>query len=416
MPGTYSSGLRGRGDVAQRNGGGPHATGRDAGHPAPNRGQYGKYDVAAEPVAGACFTFERATKVQCVAGIKYAVPESSAERTYWTRYIAEAFRMAAGLPSPAPVLPLLQAIAEAVPPTLSPEALEDVLKIMTVEYAQLQHWTNPDLSMRDPEKSFSYVPPSSWENYKAPNAADPSKPKCMAQAPQTEGGRHYLVANVRSWPWTCTLTGSVELGVTFCKDMNGEDVVLGEIEYGWSMKCARRSKAHRYQGGENEQDWVIMISVGEINPSTNRLVIWKTRPAAAPHAALKEIALNDKRLRESLFWQHNRGGNHWPAWNDPSPVDEILLDTELVPSTVSVRFQLEQRENHMAYAFTPPKATEPIWTSVCDFILLKMEGIYQFVEEEAGMGFIKIISRRIIDENGSGVYLLKTADLSLIHI
>ena len=47
----------------------------------PNRGQN---NVHAEPVATAGFSWERATKVQCVLGEKYALPESCEERTYFS--------------------------------------------------------------------------------------------------------------------------------------------------------------------------------------------------------------------------------------------------------------------------------------------------------------------------------------------
>jgi hypothetical protein len=48
-----------------------------------------------------------------------------------------------------------------------------------------------------------------------------------------------------------------------------------------------------------------------------------------------------------------------------------------------------------------------VWTSVCDFVLVKVEGLYQFVEDDAGTGYIKILCRSIIDDAGSGTVLLK---------
>jgi hypothetical protein len=253
--------------------------------------------------------------------------------------------------------------------------------------------------------------PDVWENYQSPNPADTSKPKFMAQAPRTEGGRHYEVTKSRSWPWTFIITGTIELGVTYCKDKDGEDVPFGEIEYGWSMTLSRRSKHHCYQNDMKDQEWVIMIQVGEMNPSTGRLVAWPTRAAVPSEPMLKEIALGNKTLREALFWQINASGQHFPEWSaqnddDPPPRDDDPLRDMMQAHTTSVRFQLEERDGCMAFSFTPPKATEPVWTSVCDFILVKMEGLYQFVEDDAGMGYIKIICRSIIDDAGSGTVVL----------
>jgi len=77
----------------------------------------------------------------------------------------------------------------------------------------------------------------------------------------------------------------------------------------------------------------------------------------------------------------------------------------------SVRFHLEQRDGCMAYSFLPPKASEPVWTSVCDFILLELVGLFQFVEDDAGHPYIKILCRSIIDEHGSGVITIKADDI-----
>jgi len=180
------------------------------------------------------------------------------------------------------------------------------------------------------------VPDSLWENYKSPDPKDSTKQRDMAQAPQAEGGAHYIVTNARAWPWTCKLTGTVELGVSYLKDKDGSDVEVGEIEYGFALTASRRSKSHCYTDGQKEQEWVISISVGHMNESTNRLVPWQTRAAVPPQPESYCIMLGDKKLLNSLFWQTNESGEHWPAWRvQPDELaDDDMLDDMVRSSSI----------------------------------------------------------------------------------
>ena len=412
MPGTANSGQR-IPLVAQQNAAGAHSARSDRNRSNPSMGQWGKFSVHAEPVAHVSFSWERAAKLQCIQETPYALSEQCDERSYFTPLAAEAIRKAASLPDPDGTTPkssLLLAMARALP--ADGVDLESVLTLQNVQYSQLLKCASPDLSQREPDKQDGYVPETEWENYQAPDSRDASKTKNMAQAPRTEGGRHFIVTNARSWPWTCVLVGTIDLGLNFCEDQDGQGVSAGEIDYGWSLRATRRGKVHCYRSTHKDQDWVISVSVGEINPSTGRLVSWLTRatPTTLP---VNCIMLEDKSLMQALFWQINASGAHWPEWDSQSdvpPDDNPLDDIIGKQMSTSVRFQLEQHDGHMAYAFIPPKASEPVWTSVCDFILLKTDGLYQFVED-VGTGYVKIICRSILNDFGNGIVTLKADDV-----
>lgn len=52
-----------------------------------------------------------------------------------------------------------------------------------------------------------------------------------------------------------------------------------------------------------------------------------------------------------------------------------------------------------------------MWVSVCDFELRKLIGLYQFVEEDAGEPFFKILCRSILNDlTGDGIVYLSTDD------
>ena len=367
------------------------------------RGQWGQTCVSGAPTEAHGFSFERAAKVQCVQNIQYAISADSEESAYFAPLAAEAIRKASSLASPAPISPLLTACATALPATLTGQDLDEIFKTISIKYGQLQPCSNPDLRLRDEEKqSHGYVPESHYEMFKAPDHRDASKQRSMVQAPLCEGGGYYFVSNARAWPWTCALTGKIDLGFDFHVDKDGNDVLPGEVQYAWQLNVSKRSKAHIYDAAtQKDRDYVISVSVGEINASTNNFVAWKTQQAPA----LMFVQLEDKDLMHKLFWQQNESGHHWPRWQELDEVPRVGRSEK-----PSVKYQLIEKDGCMALLNEPKGDYEPYYQNVCNFILLKLDRLLQFCEEEGGMGYVQIMCRQIINEDGAGIYLLTSED------
>lgn len=384
MPGNASSGSRdpytqSRSAQSPRRGRGGHAQ--------PNMGQYGDQHVHPVPVASGAFSFERATKTQCVGGVKYALSDQCAERDYFTPLLARAVETASQVTA-APASPLLVASAAAE------------LQIQTIKYGQLKYVAAPDTSLRDDRaQADGYAPDSEWEMYKAPQSP---KPLQMVQAPLCEGGRHYEVLNQRKLHWTVEILASVDLP-SFCKDKSGEDVLPGDLLYAVHATMARRGKDHLYGQTVSRSEYCTAVSVGEINPSTYNFVSWHT------------VMISDSDIKYRLFYQFNKNGPHWPKWSDeqvpsqvPSETDDLIDALLEEPQDAQGRFSLVPADGKMAYKHKTSK-DDAVWVSVSDFELVSLDAIYQFIEDDCGAPYAKIICRALVNR-GHETVILRTED------
>ena len=399
MPGTASSGPGMMHDVQSRNAQNQRGGRSDAGGSHPNNGQGGWHLVHAEPAAGAGFTFERATKIQCVRGVQYAVAPDSEESAYFVKHSSLALRSAATQPAPAPVSELLREVGASL------EAEGDgLLSIRYMEHTQIKFVPNPDISSREPPANdISYEPPE-FENYQLEGAD--GKTLHMVQAPDSEGGKHYEVLNQRSWDFAVRIVGEMSLGVRFSKDKSGAAAAVGEIDYAFMLRLGRRGPNHTYTQPPKPNEIVICVSVGEINPSTGNFVAWTN---GAPNTDL--VCVKDAPLQNLLFSQLNARGGHWPVWQAGVAEAEEDVMAALRASLhgsrgARQRFQLEAHEGRMCVSHVEKGSKEPEWIAVCNFELLSVDGLYQFVEDDAGDPYFKVLCRSLIAEDGEGdVYL-----------
>lgn len=162
--------------------------------------------MTSEPVNFDGFTWERADCFQCVAGVKYTVPEQCDERTYFTKHGANAI-CAANTDGQTPKPLILQKAAEVIGPTRADqEKLEDILCLRSVEYGQLnKKYQAPDLSKREPPaNTTAYVPADLFETFdveieERDRGATKKAIKKYVQAPECEGG------------WFAEITGDIAL-------------------------------------------------------------------------------------------------------------------------------------------------------------------------------------------------------------
>lgn len=389
MVGTASSGPRAR-DTQQRNARNARGSRSDTGHDHPNYGQYGDHCVGGEPVANAGFTWKRAEQIQCVKGVRYTMSAEGGEREYFTQLLDDVIAAADKAP---PQSSLLRAAAQALADHPSPE---DVLEIATIEYAQLKPVAQPDLSDRN--EDADYVPEDCYEMYTAPGASG-AKDIVMVQAPVSEGGRHYEVLNQRSWPWSVVIVA--RLKIDFLQDKNGEATDPGEIDHAVCVQMSKVGKEHRY-ASTNDQTIGIKISVGEINASTANFVPWKLSDGPPVQ---KCIMIVDPELLPKLFYQCNKKGAHWPKPRAPVP------DTQTLGARISQRWMLESRGGSMCYYHVDHKDSENTqWVPTCNFELVNVEAIFQFIEADCGDPYAKVICRQVLDPRGEGTIRLRSED------
>ena len=217
-------------DVQSRNAQNKRGARSDRGGTHPNQAAPAEHGVDVEPAAGVGFSWERATKHQCIKNEKYALPEQCDERSYFTRLLATTISHYNQLPANAPKHPLLTAIVKAVDEA---NDMEDVLQIKWIEYGQLLHVSSPDLSLRENNANDTSYVPDCWEMYKSPDNTS------MVQAPQSEGGRHYEVKKSRSLPWQVKIVASV-IDIDYSKDKSGFEV--SDIDYSVCVSMGKRGR------------------------------------------------------------------------------------------------------------------------------------------------------------------------------
>ena len=389
-------------DVQSDNAQNPRGVRRDQGVANPNNGQGGQHRVHGDPAAGTGFTFERASKIQCIQGVQYCVAPDSLESLYFIQHATEALRAGADLPAPAPVSPLLWAIADALAKTSDPS---EVITIRQIQHGQLKYTSNPDISQREPPANDIAYLPMEWQNYLGKDAN--GKTIYMAQAPASEGGKHYEVANQRSFDFNVRILGEVTLGLDFVKDKTGVDAAAGEIDYAFLLRLGRRGPNHVYSSAMKKEEVIISVSVGEINASTGGFVAWSIGGVGTDLVCVRHASLQNR-----LFSQFNSKGPHWPVWDGPRRQEEEEEEEEDVMAVLHrdgarQRFNLIAKDQVMCFSHTEKGTKEPEMIAVCNFVLMSLTGLFQFVEDDAGEPYFKIVCQSMVDENADGgdVYL-----------
>lgn len=343
-------------------------------------------------------------------GTAYVPPAQCAERKYFTPLLAKVLKKSAQLPVSAPQSQLLQAM-QAVLPEDADNALDEIISIKSIRYGQLCPLSQPDTSLREHHANDpDYIPPLLWETYVA------SDDKSFnAQAPLAEGGKHYLIHNQRSWPWKVKIFASIALGSTFTKDREGEEAGAGEVDYALRVEMGKRGREHMYTPNSmKDTDYCIVLQFGEFNASTNNFVAWPTD--SDPH--LKSVMVADQELVHMLFYQINRTGPHWPEWVPPAESDNEVDVTDFLTQTSRQRYTLVEMGGQMAYSYTDKGTKQLEYIAVCDFQLLKLDSLYQFVEDDCGEPYAKIVCRATIKDEGSTVLLrsddeIRTPDIRI---
>lgn len=409
MVGTLNSGPGfTRRDTQSQNAQMPRGTRSDRGSANANNGQGGQHYVHGEPAAGAGFTFERATKIQCVKGVTYSVAPDSAEAAYFITHSSSALQAAASLPAPAVTSELLREVGSALEAAGEVNAV-NVITIRQMEHTQLKFVADPPISQREPPGNDAAYTPLEWENYQIVGADD--KLMFYVQSPASEGGKHYEVLNQRSWDFNVRIVGELNLGVRFVKDKNGAPAALGDIDYAFMLRLGRRGQHHVYQQSMKANEVVLCVSVGEINASTGNFVAWSGGGANTDLVCVKDGA-----LQNALFSQMNLRGHHWPVWQPPDAIEDV--DDVMADLRASLaggggcrqRFNLIERSGVMNIMCETKGGKEQELISVCNFELVSLRGLYQFVEADCGDPYFSILCRSMIDEEGSGEIYIAADD------
>ena len=355
--------------------------------------------LAPKPVVGSnTFTWERAEATQCAAYTPYALSAAGPERAYFTPLLAAAVVNVAKASPPAQVLPLLDAAARAL------EHDESALSIRTIEYGQLMPISNPDLSQRAPPANDpSYVPATDYEEYVGTHRGKESQR--MVQAPGSEGGRHYWITCFRNWIYNLTLTATLKLD-DFEDDQDGS--VCPDIHYAAQFTLKKRGKAHCYEASDKVNDLCIFVAVGEIHESLDAFKAWTVRNEG-PNK-IDAVAYQSQTLMEKIFYQYAKGQYNWPRAVAAYESDADSAAQEVLERAVDVgsrcRFNLEKRNGCMVYFVKEGGSEESEWMRVCNFLLERFEGLYNFNEDDHGWPFCKVVCRVILDLNGEGIYYL----------
>ena len=328
--------------------------------------------VFPDPVDSDGFTFERATKVQCVMGQAYAVRPRSPESKYFLPLVAEAVTKAVNVKGAPAIHPLLSATFEALGMATR---WEDVLEIRNMQYGQLK----PFKSKQDlPDATDTYV-------------AYLEDKKQLVRAPVSEGGGVYEVTSPKMWQWKAKLAINLDMGdLTVPRD--DEDLEEMLRPYCLGLHLGKRTVEHVYCEGQGPHDVCISLTVGEVNCSTGNVIPWHT------------VMLQDESLMRELFWQTNNTGKHWPVWGEEDAgVDDLFGDGVEHAGGASHKWALQDVCGQMAYL--PSDSQKKEWIAVCNFVLLRVEGVYMFVEDDASDPYTKVVCRILLSGDGPGVYL-----------
>ena len=344
-----------------------------------SNGQYGHNPVHPDHVDNDAFTFELADAVQCVLGERYSLSENCAERDYFTECCVEALLGANSYGVTAPKPPLFLKMVQT--------AVNDPSSISIIDFkcGHLRLVENPDLTTRESGKDDPTYVPEVWENYM-------SGTKHMVQAPVCAGGRHYEVLNQRSWPWKVKITARVKM------DYLAPPVYDQDVDYAMCVEMAKRGKHHIYYSGGTKDDYCTSLQIGEINESTQNFVPWDMGNR------LNALMIDDATLLHKTFYQKNAHGPHWPM--SPEVAPEV---TEPAP-IIRQKWNLVAQDGYMGYFNKEKGSDEWEWVAVCSFELVDVLANYQFVEDDCGDPFTKILCRVLVNQ-GDRTCLLKSDDI-----
>ena len=275
--------------------------------------------VAPEPCAHdgqgahALFTFERASKGQCIEGVKYPVAEMGTEHVYFAQCAMELLKHVGGnVQGQEALMRLMRSLLE-----LQDHAPTSVLQLLTVEHGQLKPLINPDLSMRDPPgNDGAYVPEALFETFKSPDTRDPSKTKNCVQAPGALGGEYYEVLALRSTHFSTLLTFEF-IGSDFNLDQHGDEPDEAPPTYLISMKCSSRTNA---QGAATlGRKLCIKLKIGHQSSSHGGVVHWGDG---------EEMCIEGPKLMHKLFFSSHSKFQCWPKWQPQQEEEEEDHETD----------------------------------------------------------------------------------------
>lgn len=379
--------------------------------PAPQSRAKPAVFVHPDATPGNAFIPERYAKGQCIEFERYTVTEGSEMYDYFHPRLVEAICKASALPSQVPSHNLLHELAERI-------ALDSSrLKILFVEYGQLEQVKNPDLSLRPPpQNNPNFMPDNEFITF------DASKPRQkysqrdrenerfgsnplviqMVQAPRFLGGKYYIPTQYRSRQYKVTFTLKVD---------NPDDSASRVMNDALKIRLGVRKAGELYLLGQKIQDHVIEIQVGNFNTLNYEFTAF-----TIPKAKLNRVLLDDKELAWSLFYQSNTSGQSWPMWSVQIPSEmephEVArsLEEGMTENLSSHKFKLFERDDSMAYYQPGKKNDEGKWVHVTNFVLKEFAGILQFTENIGSEPFLKVICRYVVNRQYDRVIYLAADD------
>lgn len=361
--------------------------------------------VHPDAVPGMQFTPERYAKGQCIEFMRYTVTDGSEMHQYFHPLLAEAICKASALPNHIPKHPLLGEIATRIAVDKS------LLKIQHIEYGQLEHLKNPDISLRPPPQNDpDYMPDNEFISYiglkplqKKKTAEAERERMQIVQAPRCLGGLHYVPTPVRSRQFKVTFVVKV--------DKPGGSVLLS-MHDAVKIRLGVRKPPEIYLPDQKPQEQAIEIQVGLYKD----LDFSFTPYNITDQPSNNRVLLTDRELSWALFYQVNRSGASWPKWNAPIPEGMEpariyqQLDDGLSSVSSAQRFKLHEKDFKMAYYQPGKKQDEGHWVAVTNFVLKEFAGILQFTENIGSEPYLKVICRLVLDHNKDHVIYLAADD------
>ena len=217
-----------------------------------------------------------------------------------------------------------------------------------------------------------------------------------------QGGHHYELTNVRSWPWKTLIVVDVK-PLDFDKDRDG-DPAKGMVDYAIELRLSYRSKDHVYDPGQGEREQCVKLRIGEINCVTGTFTAWTV---IEDPKKLECIMLGDKNLVNNLFFQSN--------WKVPErDEDDPMLDDGLEAfrgPTSRLRYNFEVIDDCLCLQqWSKGKDPEPEWVRVANFYVVRCLNLYQFADG-SHMPYHKLLCRRLLDERGEGTVYIGVEDV-----
>ena len=341
------------------------------------RQQAASVHVRPQPVDDdSSFTFERAEAYQCTGLDRYIVSDDSAEALYFEPKLRLVLQKAISVPG-AQVDGRMKQMGS------------EVHALRYVTYEQLKNVPYPSadsLALRpSAQQTTDYTPAEEWEMYKTPEG------KAMVQAPQSLGGHHFEIMNLRGQSFGLEFT-------VLCPEML-EDVPPGASpkEFAFSVCYRARNAQNCYVPATDKvRQMCCVVRCGEmLNGSFHRLC--------------PEVYLHNKSLSDEIFLQ-----SRWPVTPAPEDVGERNpLDADLDVNDLwaglntGVKSKHEFAEHDGQLCILQPakkKDEEGIWMPIASFWIESIVAAYEFVESHLHPPYICVRVRQLINPDGVGSY------------